>query len=199
MKFYKYKQVQRITLFGHDDLLKNDASSFKKTSKLTTSGNDTKVLRFNINKIANLQLSQNCRLVLESLYLPIATVASHTNGGPAKIRMNNLNTNSFDTENHGFNNTLIFTNDDGLEHFTNPHPEILYNFNVDQHFLKNGYIEIEISYPNKTLDDESFLRFFISFVIYDINEQELLLNDTAEVDFKNFKAHYNNNNGRIPK
>ena len=38
--------------------------------------------------------------------------------------------------NDGFNNTLIFTNDDGLEHFTNPHPEILYNFNVDQHFLK---------------------------------------------------------------
>jgi hypothetical protein len=199
MKYYRFKQIQRITLFGHDDLLKDDTSSFKKTSKLTSSGNDTKILRFNINKIANLQLSQNCKLCIEALYLPIATVASHSNGGPAKIRMNNLNTNSYDTENNGFHSTLIFTNDDGIEHFTNPSPEQLYNFSIDQHFLKNGYIELEISYPNKSLDNESFLRFFISFVIYDVNEETLILKDTPEVDLVNFKSHYNTNNGRIPK
>jgi hypothetical protein len=102
--------------------------------------------------------------------------------------MNSLNTHAFDTENNGFNNTLIFTNDDGIEHFTNPHPEILYNFNIDQIFLKKGYIEMEISYPNKTIDLDSFLRFFISFVMYDINEEELLLKDTPDVDYNNFRA-----------
>lgn len=199
MKFYKYKQVQRITLFGYDDLLKTDDTSLQKKSKVTTSGFDTKILRFNINKIANLQLSQNAKLTIESLYLPIGTVASHTAGGSAKIRMKYLNSNSFDSDNNGFNDTLIYVNDDGLDHFINPSPEILYNFDIDQHFLKNGFIELQIIIPNKNIDLESFLRFFISFVIYDINEEELLLKDTPDVDFKNFKAHYNLNNGRIPK
>ena len=30
-------------------------------------------------------------------------------------------------------------------------------------------------------------------------KEELLLKDTPEVDFKNYGAHYNLNNGRIPK
>ena len=45
----------------------------------------------------------------------------------------------------------------------------------------------------------SFLRFFISFIIYDINEEELLLKDTPDVNYKDFRAPYYDNNGRIPK
>jgi hypothetical protein len=37
MKFYRYKQVQRITIFGFDDILLNDAS-LSKTSSPTTTG-----------------------------------------------------------------------------------------------------------------------------------------------------------------
>ena len=32
-------------------------------------------------------------------------------------------------------------------------------------------------------------RFNISFVVYDIDEQDLLLKDTPEVDYKNFGPH----------
>ena len=42
-------------------------------------------------------------------------------------------------------------------------------------------------------------RFCISFIVYDIDEQELLLKNTPEVDYKNFEAHMNIHNGRIPK
>jgi hypothetical protein len=73
MKFYRYKQVQRLTFFGHDDILKMDNNSLSKTSEQTTAVDvhDTKRLRFDVNKIASVQLSHNSRIVLESVYLPI--------------------------------------------------------------------------------------------------------------------------------
>jgi biopolymer transport protein ExbB len=42
-------------------------------------------------------------------------------------------------------------------------------------------------------------RFYISLVVYDIDEQELLLKDTPDVDYKQFGPHVNFHNGRIPK
>jgi hypothetical protein len=45
--------------------------------------------------------------------------------------------------------------------------------------------------------DNVLPKFYISLVVYDINEEELLLKDTPDVDYKNFRAHYNNNNGRL--
>ena len=45
MKFYRYKQVQRLTLFGFDDVYKENVSSLsKKSPQSTTAGvvNDTK-------------------------------------------------------------------------------------------------------------------------------------------------------------
>jgi hypothetical protein len=39
----------------------------------------------------------------------------------------------------------------------------------------------------------SFSRFYISFAVYDINEEELLLKDTPDVNFKDYGAHYNVN------
>ena len=39
----------------------------------------------------------------------------------------------------------------------------------------------------------------ISFIVYDVDEEELLLKDTPEVDYKNFGPHFNTHNGRVPK
>ena len=86
MKYYRYKQVQRLTFFGYDDILKNDNNSLSKTSAQTTDVNlyDTKRLRFDVNKIASVPLSHNARIVLESVYLPINSnikTINLTNGG----------------------------------------------------------------------------------------------------------------------
>jgi hypothetical protein len=199
MKFYRYKQVQRLTFFGYDDILKLDNDSLLKTSEQTGIGInfDTKRLRFDVNKIASVQLSHNARIVLESVYLP--TLAAATRNAPFTVRMNNLNSNSYDSENKGYNTTLVYTNDITGTTFQNTSENMLYNFNIDQHFFKNGYIDFQITYPNDTITLASFSRFYISLVVYDVNEEELLLKDTPEVDFKKFGAHYNNNNGRIPK
>ena len=209
MKFYRYKQVQRLTLFGYDDILKTDQTSFLKTSPQTTNVNvqyDTKRLRFDVNKIASIQLSQNARIVLESIGLPSLFEDDVDYHGPVTVRMNNLSSNSYDSENKGYNTTLIYTTNNTREQFTNTSNELFYNFSIDQNFFKNGYIDLQITYLNIQMINnyEDFIdnvlpKFYISFVVYDINEEELLLKDTPDVDYNNFRAHYNLNNGRIPK
>jgi hypothetical protein len=203
MKYYRYKQVQRMTFFGYDDLLLNDNSSLSTTSPQTVAVDavtgfrvtDTKTLRFNINKLSSIQLSQNAKIVLESIYMPLGAART----GPATVRMNNLNTNSHDSQNNGFNTSLVYTTENTAQIFYNTFPEILYNFSIDQHFFKNGYVELQLTYPENTVVLDYFERFYISFVVYDVDEQDLILKDTPEVDFKNYGAHFNINNGRIPK
>ena len=201
MKFYRYKQLQRLTFFGYDDILRLNRDSFSKTSSHTTDvnvDNDTKRLRFDVNKIASIQLSQNARIVLECICLPTVGVPN----APLTVRMNNLSSNSYDSENKGYNSTLIYTSQTTGETFTNTSNELFYNFSIDQNFFKNGYIDFQITYPNTNISNNAFmlnalLKFYISFVVYDINEEELLLKDTPDVDYNNFRAHYNNNNGRL--
>ena len=199
MKFYRYKQLQRLTFFGYDDVLHDDPASFsKKSQQSTTAGvdNDTKILRFNINRLFQTHLSQNAKIVIEQLYLP-ATVAARA--GPITIRMNNLNTQSHDSQNNGFNKTLIYVTEFGDETFQNHSPEMLYNFSISQNFFQNGFVEFEIQYPDIDVLLDFFDRFYISLVVYDIDEQELLLKDTPDVDYKQFGPHVNIHNGRIPK
>ena len=93
MKFYRYKQVQRLTFFGFDDAYVANASSLSKKSPQSANAVviiDTKLLRFNINQLFHTQLSANARIVIESLYLPEIAVGR---AGPITIRMNNLKKN----------------------------------------------------------------------------------------------------------
>jgi hypothetical protein len=189
MKFYRYKQVQRLAFFGLDDVYIADASSLsKKSPQSITVGvdNDTKLMRFNINRLFQTPLSPNAKIVIESLYLPGIGAAR---AGPMTVRMNNLNTNSHDSQNNGLNSTLLYTSETAGVSFQNTFPEILYNFSIAQNFFQNGYIEFSITYPDNNVVVASFGRFYISLVVYDIDEQDLLLKDTPDVDFKQFGPH----------
>ena len=164
MKFYRYKQLQRMTFFGFDDLNIADTSSISKTSSQSTVGIiDTKTLKFNLNRLFQTQLSKNAKIVIEQ------------------------------------GSTLIYTTEFSETIYTNPAPEMLYNFNVSQNFFQNGFIEFQITYPGITLAVDYLTRFYISLVVYDVDEEDLLLKDTPDVDYKNFEAHMNIHNGRIPK
>ena len=200
MKFYKYKQLQRCTFFGFDDLNLLDDRSVFKTSPESGAGivDDTKLFRFNINRLFQKQLSQNAKIVIESIYLPTISTFT-TRGGPITVRMNNINTNAHDSQNKGFNSPLIYHSEDTGFQFNNTNPELFYNFNISNNFFQNGTIEFQVTYPNIEIDPISLVRFNISFVVYDIDEQDLLLKDTPDVDLKNFGPHYPINNGRIPK
>ena len=197
MKFYRYKQLQRMTFFGYDDLNKADNSSIFRTSAQSGADvlYDTKIFKFNINRLFQKQLSQNAKIVIESIYIP--TFAGRS--GPVTVRMNNINTNAHDSQNKGFNSPLIYHSEDTGFQFNNTNPELFYNFNISNIFFQNGTIELQVTYPNIELAPISLAKFNNSFVVYDIDEEDLLLKDTPQVDYKNFGPHYPINNGRIPK
>ena len=219
MKFYTYKQLQRLTFFGDDDVDKADITTLRKMAPLSRTVEtppvvyvpavafvlgppvvyaeaaieaepavpivvyDTKIMRFNLNNLHNTHLSKNAKIVIEQIYLP-GFLNPRT--GPITVRMANLNTHSYDSQKNNSNRTLIFVSEAGDTVYQNHAPEMLYNFSISQNFFQNGYIEIEITYADINIGFDSLERFYVTFVVYDIDEQELLLKDTSNVDFKNF-------------
>ena len=74
--------------------------------------------------------------------------------------------------------------------FFNHYPKILYNFDIpNQNFLNQNVLEFELIYYamgefDHTIDYIDFQNFQCSLVIYDIDEEDLLLKDTDDVNFK---------------
>ena len=64
MKYFKRKQVARLTFYGGDDLLKNDA-----TASTTISGGITRSMEFYVNDLYNTEFSQNAKMVIENVSL----------------------------------------------------------------------------------------------------------------------------------
>lgn len=213
VKLFQYKQVARITLLGYDDILIDDANSIYKTQMRGGFHNNneinTKLLKFKLdNNIQNLQFSNNAKLVIESVYVPNIcdydiTAVPPTfapdikNTGSISLRMKGINNDTFDSMTANAN-TMIFTNSTTNNTFYNTNPDKLYNFSVSSNFLRNGFIEIEMIFDmfetediDIVLNKRSITSFFISFVIYDENQEELLLKDTDEADFKLMKPFNN--------
>ena len=200
MKFYRFKQVQRFVFFGYDDLFIDDPGSLSRTSKQSRPGiYDTKRLRFNFIAKNGIQLSNNAKLVVESLFLPAEiytpeTTVEEERKGAITVRLNKLQGETFDSQNDNLNSPLLFASQESGK-FINTYPEMLYNFSISQSFFSNGYIEFEITYPNVIIPEEGLRDFFISLIIYDVNEEELVLKDTPEVE--DIKPHSQTNLGML--
>jgi len=219
MKFIKYKQVARITLYGFDDLYRdNDSSIFTDvlkseyyTNNLNAGvqvGKNAKRLRFQIKGLDNVKLSENARLCMESINVPMLYDGNNNfkSLGLTIVRMSNLSSlNCFDSQGNGQTDPVIFT---GQTHpsqqrlgtltnnaiyqnfspspvFYNPYPEMLYNFPISSNFLNNRYIDLTITlqftagdFIDLSNDQEYFDLFHISFIVYDLDEEELLLTST---------------------
>ena len=229
MKFIKYKQVARLTLYGFDDLYNSNASSIY-TEPLNSYyyinnlnagvqvGNNAKRMRFQIKGLDNIKLSENARFCLESINIPV--IYDRNNDiksiGQTIVRMSNLSSiNCFDSHGNGQSDPVIFTsqtpiiqqriryetadqiagfqNTNQPQVFYNPSPKILYNFPISSNFLNNRYIDFTLimqfmpgDFIDLTTDQEYFDLFHISFIIYDLDEQELLLTSTQDINFKKF-------------
>ena len=171
MKFIKYKQVARITLYGFDDLLSGNASSVF-TEPLNSfrfsnivnglgvqTGNNAKRMRFKLNGLDNIKLSQNARLCIESIYVPILYDLNQISKtfGLYIIKMSNLSSvNCYDSHGNGQSDPVMFTSPPSLTQqriydpinnnllstlntassqvFYNPNPKILYNFPISSNF-----------------------------------------------------------------
>ena len=225
MKFIKYKQVARITLYGFDDLYNGNASSvfteplksFIFTQNLNAGvpiGNNAKRMRFQIKGLDNVKLSEHARFCMESINVPILydNVDDRKSLGQTIVRMSNLSSiNCYDTHGNGQTDPVIFTgqthpsqqrlgtvtnnviyvNTEQSPVFYNPYPEMLYNFPISSNFLNNRYFDFSFimqfmpgDFINLTTDQQYFDLFHISFIVYDLDEEELLLTSTQDVDFK---------------
>ena len=226
MKFIKYKQVARITLYGFDDLLSdNDGSVY--TEPLNSlrfrnnvnganvqTGNNAKRMKFQIKGLDNVKLSQNARFCIESINVPILYDQNDDikSLGQTVVRMSNLSSiNCYDTHGNGQTDPVIFTAEtqeyqqrigtlptNGILKntiqspvFYNPYPEILYNFPISSNFLNNRHFDLTFimqffpgTFIDLTFDQRYFDLFHISFIVYDLDEEELLLTSTQDVDFK---------------
>jgi len=123
MKFIKYKQVARITLYGFDDLNRNNTSSvfteplnsFRFLNNAVGGvqiGNNAKRMRFQIKGLDNVKLSENARFCMESINVPILYDVDDDRKsiGQTIVRMSNLSSiNCFDSHGNGQTDPVIYT------------------------------------------------------------------------------------------
>jgi hypothetical protein len=234
MKFFRYKQVCRLNFNGIDDELIDVASSYYITKQKMFDNDEvnTKLLRFRINNLSDVKLSQNAKIILESLYLPTINDADLKIKHDPKIilRFKNVSdSRCYDSSNDN-NSPIIFASsvqsrqqrvvttdtttlagaintydnvvairnvfDNGIRFF-NPSPDKLYNFTIPSTFTNNTVFEFEIIYEMNNNEDivvaddsAEFYKFQCSFIICDVDEEELVSNDSNTVDFSKFKPHF---------
>ncbi len=110
MKIFKYKQVARLTFLGADDELNNVASSYYRLFDKTQI--NTKLLRFRINNLRDVKLSQNAKLILESVYLPtiIDNNLDIKHNSNIVVRLKNISySKCYDSSNDSKSSPIIFS------------------------------------------------------------------------------------------
>ena len=215
MNFFRYKQVARLNFSGIDDELNNEPTSYYNTKFKLLNNNEinTKLLRFRIDNLSDIKLSQNAKLILESVFISTVEDAALDikHNSNIILRLKNLNdSNCYNSDNNNYSilfshcfasrqvpgtiaNTYSFER--GLS-FVNPSPDKLYTFTIRNIFTNNTIFEFELIFLMRTglnlsvADRSSFYKFQCSFIICDVDEEELISNDSNIVDLSKFKPHF---------
>jgi hypothetical protein len=187
MRYTKYKNLYKVSLFGFNDEWFTKAESQYIT--LGSSFTNGKRMRFNLNGAFNdVILSKNARLILESAYFPSVTnIANYVN-----VRIvTSTEDKFFDTIKQTSGNPILVTFYQPNQVIYN-NSELFYNFNVPSTFLSKGHIDIEIESQfvggNVSFTTgAALLRFMLTFVIVDEDDEEINDPNIAQtVDYKNY-------------
>ncbi len=186
MRYTKYKNLYKVSLFGnHDEWINNADTQYTIPNRFFRNG---KRMRFNLNGAFNdVILSKNARLILESAFFPAVTnLFSNVN-----IRIVTSSEDAvFDTVKQTSGNPILVTfYGAGVPIYNNS--ELLYNFNIPSTFLSKGYIDVEIEAPvvgtNITFTGGVLDRVMLTFVIVDEDDEEINDPNIAQtVDYKNY-------------
>ena len=185
MRYTKYKNFVKISLFGDDDTwISNSNSVYRIDGTL----NNCKRMRFNFNgSLNNVKLSKNARLILESLFIP--TITNLVNYINVRIVTSTEDTN-LDSGKFSTGNPILITTRANTMVYNNS--ELFCNINVPSTFLSQGYIEIELESPVVTAavdftTSSSLKPFYMTFVIIDQDEEESQDPNIAQtVEYKNY-------------
>jgi hypothetical protein len=190
----KYKQVQRIQIFGDDNI--NTNSSFQYALNSTNNIINAVRFRFTLNNALNdVKLSQNARCVVETCNIP--TIQNMGNKYVIIRLVTATNDKTCDTKKFLAGNPILLTmamaNTLGTNNILYNASEFFYNINIPPNLLSLGYIDVEIEVPNQNSASIDFLTssplasFFINLVI--IDEDPQLTTDTTlapPIDYKNY-------------
>ena len=123
---------------------------------------------------------------------PSLDIRSESSSGP-RLSSRKFLSHCKKTPQRLFDNNVVYSNTDASPVFYNPYPEMLYNFPISSNFLNNRYFNFTFIMQfmardsiNLADDQSYFDSFHISFIIYDLDQQELLLTSTQDVDFTKF-------------
>jgi len=185
MRYTKYKNFVKISVFGDDDALISNSSS---VYRIDGTLNNCKRMRFNFNGCLNsVKLSKNARLILESLFIP--TITNLVNYINVRIVTSTEDTN-LDSGKFSTGNPILITTRTNTMVYNNS--ELFCNINVPSTFLSQGYIEIELESPVVTtavdfITSTPLKPFYMTFVIIDQDEEESQDPNIAQtVEYKNY-------------
>ena len=133
-------------------------------------------------------VKQNIQIFLSNDSTGVVTFKTETDASGNKI----VHTDTTGAHSVNYNTELEnFATTKNCFSFFNNSPKNLYNFDIpNQNFLNQNVLEFELIYYVKngsdltTADAIDFQNFQCSLVIYDLDEEDLLLKDTDEVNFK---------------
>lgn len=185
MRYTKYKNFVKISLFGDDDIWASNTNSV-----YIVEGNliNSKRMRFNFNGSLNdVKLSNNARLVLESLFIPsIDKLVNYIN---VRIVTSTEDTN-IDTVKFNKGNPILVTTRANTMVYNNT--EFFCSINIPRTFLSNGYIDIELESPVVAsvidfITNTPLKGFYLTFIIVDEDEEETKDETLApKVEYKNY-------------
>jgi len=212
MKFFRYKQACRLTFNGLDDELNNVASSYyiTKYKLLNNTEINTKLLRFRIENLRDVKLSQNAKLILESFSIP--AILDETNEikhtGNIILKLKNISDSKcYDSSNNNNSSPILFLgsvqstaqtyvdiNTVSTTLATTLIPAVsTYNNSVQKELMYNGSLNFINPSPDKlfnftipnTFTNTTVFEFEL---IYDMNVGENIVMADDATDFFNFKC-----------
>ena len=185
MRYTKYKNFVKISLFGDDDTWISNSNSVYKTDSTL---NNSKRMRFNFNGSLNdVRLSNSARLILESMFIP--TITNLSNYINVRVVTSTEDTN-LDTGRFNTGNPILITTRANTMVYNNS--ELFCNINIPNSFLSKGYIDIELESPVVTtavdfITSTPLKPFYLTFVIIDEDEEDTKDPNIAQtVEYKNY-------------
>jgi hypothetical protein len=185
MRYTKYKNFVKISVFGDDDTWISNTNSVYKTDNTL---NNSKRMRFNFNGSLNdVRLSNSARLILESIFIP--TITNLTNYINVRVVTSTEDTN-IDTGKFNTGNPILITTRVNSMVYNNS--EMFCAINIPNSFLSKGYIEIELESPVVTAavdftTSTPLKPFYLTFIIIDQDEEDTKDPNIAQtVEFKNY-------------
>jgi hypothetical protein len=194
----KYKQVVRLQLFGDDNVYNKVQYQYSTIGTLPTAIINSIRMRFELKgHLAEVILSKNARIVVESACLPALT---NMTSRYALVRLvTSTEDKVFDSKKGINGNPILFSLGTGtgagsMTNFSNGY-DMFYSLSIPSNFLSKGFIEMELEVPTQTTSAISFIgtllnNLCIHFIIIDV-DPELTLDNTLAPPFQ--LKNYNNN------